>query len=232
MLPRAEALPNPWTRAGDGATPPCASSPPAPAAVHRPTPDRRWRSPRRDRRSSCSRTRHPQPSLSGRHRGPPTPISAFARTAIGPRGGTCGTDSVSDSRPQELLVHNHFRFRRTIRGIPGPILMSRGRVLTQALDRDDRTEHRTGAVRTPIVRTWSRSTCTDSTTNTSESKQQGTTSLGHARAFASGCVENTQFTRARAPNQSPTRPNSVTPDPNQVGRAVKIEEPSNAGRFR
>ena len=30
---------------------------------------------------------------------------------------------------------------------------------------------------------------------------------------------NTQFTRARALNQSPTRTSSVTPDPYQVGRA-------------
>jgi hypothetical protein len=55
--------------------------------------------------------------------------------------------------------------------------------------------------------------------DTVESEQQGTTSLGHARAFASGCVKNTQFTRARAPNQSPTRSGSVTPDPHQIGRA-------------
>ncbi|NLE79989.1 MAG: DNA polymerase IV, partial [Rhodococcus sp.] len=44
----------------------------------------------------------------------------------------------------------------------------------------------------------------------------------HARAFAvTGCVKNTQFTRARALNQSPTRSRSVTPDPHQVGRAGK-----------
>jgi hypothetical protein len=55
--------------------------------------------------------------------------------------------------------------------------------------------------------------------DTVESKQQGTTSLGQARAFASGCVKNTQLTRARALNQSPTRSESVTPDPYQLGRA-------------
>ena len=57
--------------------------------------------------------------------------------------------------------------------------------------------------------------------DTVESKQQGTTSLGQARAFASGCVKNTQLTRARALNQSPTRSESVTPDPYQLGRARK-----------
>ena len=35
-------------------------------------------------------------------------------------------------------------------------------------------------------------------------------------------MKNTQFTRARAPNQSPTRSGSVTPDPHQVGRAEKL----------
>src|SRR5690606_35521419 len=47
-------------------------------------------------------------------------------------------------------------------------------------------------------------------------------SLGQARAFASGCVKNTQLTRARALNQSPTRSESVTPDPYQLGRALKL----------
>jgi hypothetical protein len=62
--------------------------------------------------------------------------------------------------------------------------------------------------------------------DTVESEQQGTTTVGHARAFASGCVENTQFTRARALNQSPTRTRSVTPDP------AKSEEPVMAGSVR
>jgi hypothetical protein len=48
-----------------------------------------------------------------------------------------GTDSVNRFRVQESLVHNHFRLRHTILGRPGPILMSRGRVLTHPFDRDD-----------------------------------------------------------------------------------------------
>ena len=35
-------------------------------------------------------------------------------------------------------MHNHFRFCHTIRGMSGPILMSRGRVRTHPFDRDDR----------------------------------------------------------------------------------------------
>ncbi len=68
-------------------------------------------------------------------------ISALARTVIRARGGTDGVDSVNDLRSQEVLVHNHFRFCHTIRGMPGPILMSRGRVLTHPFDRDDRPAH-------------------------------------------------------------------------------------------
>ncbi len=55
-------------------------------------------------------------------------ISAFARTVTRARGGTAGTDSVKRFRLQNILVHNHFRFRHTIRGRSGPILISRGRV--------------------------------------------------------------------------------------------------------
>jgi hypothetical protein len=68
-------------------------------------------------------------------------ISAFARTVIRAWGGTAGSDSVKRLRLQNILVHNHFRFRHTIRGRSGPILISRGRVLTQPFDRDDRPRH-------------------------------------------------------------------------------------------
>jgi hypothetical protein len=53
-------------------------------------------------------------------------ISRLARTVTRARGGTDGVDSVNDFRLQEVLVHNHFRFRHTIRGMSGSILMSRG----------------------------------------------------------------------------------------------------------
>src|SRR5271166_3581753 len=100
-------------------------------------------------------------------------ISRLARTVIRARGGTDGVDSVNDFRVQEVLVHNHFRFCHTIRGMSGPILMSRGRVVTHPFDRDDRAMHpghtptHSTAVRTWIVRDRSTSTCTDSTTTPS-----------------------------------------------------------------
>ncbi len=68
-------------------------------------------------------------------------ISRLARTVTRARGGIDGTDSVNDLRSQRMLAHNHFRFRHTIRGMSGPILISRGRVLTQPFERADRTMH-------------------------------------------------------------------------------------------
>jgi hypothetical protein len=62
----------------------------------------------------------------------------LARTVIRARGGTGGVDSVNDFRLQEVSVHHHFRFSHTIRGMSGPILMSRGRVVAHPFDRDDR----------------------------------------------------------------------------------------------
>jgi len=43
---------------------------------------------------------------------------------------TCHAASVNVFLSQEVLAHNHLRFLHTIRGRSGPILMSRGRVLT------------------------------------------------------------------------------------------------------
>jgi hypothetical protein len=63
-------------------------------------------------------------------------ISAFARAVTRALGGTAGTDSVKHFRLQNALVHNHFRFRHTIRGRSVPILISRRRVLTRALTPD------------------------------------------------------------------------------------------------
>src|SRR5450759_966216 len=68
-------------------------------------------------------------------------ISVFARTLIRARATIEGTDSVNDFRPQDTLVHHHFRLRHTIRGRSGPILMSRGRVLTHPFERDDLASH-------------------------------------------------------------------------------------------
>lgn len=85
-------------------------------------------------------------------------ISAFARAVTRALGGTPGTDSVKRFRLQNALVHSHFRFCHTIRGRSGPILISRGRVLTHPFDRDDRPRHsghtptQSGAVRTWTVR--------------------------------------------------------------------------------
>lgn len=154
-------------------------------------------------------------------------ISAFARTVTRALGGTVGTDSVKRFRVQNVLVHNHFRFRHTIRGRSGTILISRGRVLTHPFD--DRPRHcghtptQSGPVRPWTVRIRSSSRCAPNPRR----HRRVRAAVNHllldiARAFASGCVENTQFTRARAPNQSPTRSQSVTPVPHQVGRARKL----------
>ena len=64
-------------------------------------------------------------------------ISALARVVTRARGGSDGVDSVKLLRSHKMLVHNHFRFRHTISGRSAPILTSRGRVVTQPLDRND-----------------------------------------------------------------------------------------------
>jgi hypothetical protein len=111
-------------------------------------------------------------------------ISAFARTVTRARGGTAGTDSVKRFRLQNILVHNHFRFRHTIRGRSGPILISRGRVLTHPFDRDDRPRHsghtptQSRPVKTWTVRIRSSSICTESTTTPSSPSSSEPLSLG------------------------------------------------------
>jgi hypothetical protein len=42
---------------------------------------------------------------------------------------------------QEVLVHSHLRFRHAIRGRSGPILISRGQVVTQPRERCDCAWH-------------------------------------------------------------------------------------------
>ena len=151
-------------------------------------------------------------------------ISRLARSVTRARGGIDGADSVNDFRLQEAFLATIFSFPPHDPGDIRLILMSRGRVLTQPFDRDDRdvqsgtlppTRQRSGRDGAGSVDIDVHGLHDD----TVESEQQGTTSLRHPRAFASGCVKNTQFTRALAPNQSPTRSGSVTPDPQQVGSA-------------
>ena len=77
---------------------------------------------------------------------------------------------MNDLRLHKMLVHNHLRFRHMIRGRSGPILISRGRVVTQPLDRDDRVRHfghlptHSPAVPTTTTRTPSGLSVTVSTT--------------------------------------------------------------------
>lgn len=77
---------------------------------------------------------------------------------------------MNDLRLHNTLVHSHLRLRHTIRGRSGPILISRGRVVTHACNRDDHVAHfghlptHWSAVPTTTTRTLSPPTVTVSTT--------------------------------------------------------------------
>lgn len=96
--------------------------------------------------------------------------------------------SVNVFLSQEVLVHSHFRFRHTIWGRSGPILISRGRVLTQPRERRERVRHfvhrptYSGAVCAVITRPPSSLRCTVSTTMPSRPSSK-VLPLGKARAF-------------------------------------------------
>ncbi len=57
---------------------------------------------------------------------------------------------MNDLRLHNTLVHSHLRLRHTIRGRSGPILISRGRVVTHACNRDDHVAH-FGTFTDPLV---------------------------------------------------------------------------------
>jgi hypothetical protein len=97
-------------------------------------------------------------------------ISDFARVVIRALAGIAGVASVNDLRLHKTLAHNHLRFRQMICGRSGPILISRGRVVTQPFDRRDRVAHfghlptHSSAVPATTTRTPSSPSVTVSTT--------------------------------------------------------------------
>jgi hypothetical protein len=126
---------------------------------------------------------------------------------------------MNDLRLHKALVHNHLCLHHTIRGRSGPILISRGRVVTQPFARDDRVLHfghlptHSSAVPTTTRRTPSSPTVTVSTTIPSRPSKRYYRWTS-SRIPAIWMRENTQCTRPRAPT---TRSESVTRDPHQLG---------------
>lgn len=149
---------------------------------------------------------------------------AFARIVTRARGGISGTDSVKDFRSQEPLVHNHLRLcnRSAGRSVRSDVGWSRGHPAPSTAWTRPRTTH----TPQPTAERCPPRPCGCRRGRSGRLRRrcrQVRTRLNDCWACSRLCCRwicrNTQFTKARALDQSPTRSRSVTPDPHQVGIA-------------
>ena len=123
-------------------------------------------------------------------------------------GGTEGVDSVNDFRSQEMLVHNHFRPPHDLWPIRTDLDISR-----PSRHRAPRSRRASVALRAPTDPLGHRADMNGPGVlvvdgdrldhDTVESEQQGTTTVGHARAFA-------LLDALRTPSAQGRQPQSVT----------------------